>query len=903
MRVIESEHELLLSPETAEDRAACSQIGCKTPFPWDGTARAWRIPRFAVPCLPECVSQLLPDYQTPIRPQPSFLSLLELPEKVQKALFPYQGPEVLKLTTGPYALWAAAGVGKTLMSLSAFYLLYKRGAVDGALVIGPEPGRHVWCGPDSDAQKWIGMPGEYLKTGAKECPEAPILYSTPAKIFRSPYMGWLADKVRTGRWVLIIDEAHTCFIGDTLVTTDIGDIPIKDVVEKGLGKLALSYCKGTDSLEWRPIVNRFKNPYGNLCRLTHESGSLVCTTTHQIHTEEEGYVDAASLTNQTLRTLPQRVHHQESRSQVLREILWRESAQEKTYTGFVRPLREVLHQTPREISVLLPPVLRRGLTSGRRQKMSRLPERVLHHLKRGQKMVLQGLLRPIRSGQGEGGFASGVHRPERILRKNAAAQSYERPRNTGENGGHFKVYGAQATCTRRERPASNSTPEAPLRLTGGRMATRVLCTHKRKKRERLPLPLQTGLSLPKTEAVCRNRRPQPSLPESEAKGPKENRKAQFSRVVRVTPLESSRSEHPFVYDIEVAGNHNYFANGVLVSNCAGHLTHRFSVLERWSRYCRYIWPLSATPVRNWPDSFWALYRLLTQHELPYATWVEWLQASRHRNSRFWHEDRLEAVSTHLDHCSSTITKAEAAPWLPPVTEHLVKVPMRGRQKELYAALVGTGRMQLEEAGGVSRTVVAKQLLHSLASMASIASHPIVAGEVGAPDKSIAKLEQLDFILSSHYGEKACIWSWHPAVLDWLHKLLWGKAVRYHGQVSPSEKDEAVRRFNNDPKCRYFLGNPSAAGTSLNLGAGTVRVYWDLSWSWHEYHQSGERINRVTRTLPITSYTMVSEDSIEELMWRSIGQKMEMASLLMGRGSDDPIFVHNQAKEILSLWKK
>lgn len=546
MRIIESEHELLLSPETAEDRAACSQIGCKTPFPWDGTARAWRIPRFAVPCLPECVSQLLPDYQTPIRPQPSFLSLLELPEKVQKALFPYQGPEVLKLTTGPYALWAAAGVGKTLMSLSAFYLLYKRGAVDGALVIGPEPGRHVWCGPDSDAQKWIGMPGEYLKTGAKECPEAPILYSTPAKIFRSPYMGWLADKVRTGRWVLIIDEAHTV---------------------------------------------------------------------------------------------------------------------------------------------------------------------------------------------------------------------------------------------------------------------------------------------------------------------------------------------------------------------AGHLTNRFKVLERWSRYCRYIWPLSATPVRNWPDSFWALYRLLTQHELPYATWVEWLQASRHRNSRFWHEDRLEAVSTHLDHCSSTITKAEAAPWLPPVTEHLVKVPMRGRQKELYAALVGTGRMQLEEAGGVSRTVVTKQLLHSLASMASIASHPIVAGEVGAPDKSIAKLEQLDFILSSHYGEKACIWSWHPAVLDWLHKLLWGKAVRYHGQVSPSEKDEAVRRFNNDPKCRYFLGNPSAAGTSLNLGAGTVRVYWDLSWSWHEYHQSGERINRVTRTLPITSYTMVSEDSIEELMWRSIGQKMEMASLLMGRSSDDPIFVHNQAKEILSLWKK
>ncbi len=55
-----------------------------------------------------------------------------------------------------------------------------------------------------------------------------------------------------------------------------------------------------------------------------------------------------------------------------------------------------------------------------------------------------------------------------------------------------------------------------------------------------------------------------------------------SRVVCVTVLEPGSDgeyrfggrDHSVVYDIEVADNHNYFANGVLVSNC-----HAYKNLE------------------------------------------------------------------------------------------------------------------------------------------------------------------------------------------------------------------------------------------------------------------------------------------------------------------------------------
>ena len=533
-------HELLLRPETFEERMACTHLASKTLWGWDGAAKFWRIPRFALDALPEKITKYVPKEPEIEGHNETVFSLLSLPPHLTP--YPYQRPEILNLASGKWGLWASCGVGKTLCALAAYYVLKKRGSVDGMIVVGPEPGRHVWCGEDSDAQKWIHTPGEYVKTGQKTAPTGEIVYITAAKIFRDPYMKWVADKIRTKRWVLCVDEAD---------------------------------------------------------------------------------------------------------------------------------------------------------------------------------------------------------------------------------------------------------------------------------------------------------------------------------------------------------------------RAAGALTQRFAVLENWAKYCSYIWLLTATPVRNYPDSFWGLYTLLTGHKICYHVWCEWL---RNKKKKGWDQDRVKAIGKALSHCTSVVSKEDVAPWLPPVTNHTIKVPMKGRQRELYTNLVASGRMTLAEQGGKERTVVVKELLHSLSLMASISSHPIVAKDDEWKDNDIAKLPYLEHILKSHHAEKVCIWSWHPAVLDWLHSKF-PESVRYHGGVGRNERTEAVRRFNNDDSIRFFFGNPMSAGSSLNLGAGTVRIYWDLGWSWSEYHQSCERINRITRKLPLTGYVLMSERTVEEVMWKAINGKMDLASMAMSGTDATGVFKTQVAEEILDLWKR
>ena len=83
----------------------------------------------------------------------------------------------------------------------------------------------------------------------------------------------------------------------------------------------------------------------------------------------------------------------------------------------------------------------------------------------------------------------------------------------------------------------------------------------------------------------------------------------------------------------------------------------------------------------------------------------------------------------------------------------------------------------------------------------------------------------------------------------------------------------------------------------------MRIYWDLGWSWSDYHQSCERINRITRKLPITGYVLISSNTVEEMIWKAIARKMELASLLVsgGTSSTAATFAQHETQEVLRLW--
>lgn len=319
--------------------------------------------------------------------------------------------------------------------------------------------------------------------------------------------------------------------------------------------------------------------------------------------------------------------------------------------------------------------------------------------------------------------------------------------------------------------------------------------------------------------------------------------------------------------------------------CTGPAAKRFAAVELWSRFAPYLWLLTGTPVMNYPDRLWAIWRLLTRDSTSYEQWCLWFRP----DGRSWHSERLAQLGRYMKRFSRVRTKKEVAPHLPATIIKTIPVRLDGVQRQLYTKY-------LEK---LAHPESDNERLGAIQKLLGVCSHPDLA-KPGAPlVQAESKLAILLELLEGFGELKTVIWSWHPATLDWLARKLPVESVRYHGGTNEKERAAAVLRFNADPECKVFLGNPSAAGAGLNLPAGDVRVYWDGSFSSTQYVQSAGRIERGIKYDPKMEYRLVAENSVESYAWQMVEKKIDLAEFIFRGG---PAATHH-AKGIVARWQK
>lgn len=101
--------------------------------------------------------------------------------------------------------------------------------------------------------------------------------------------------------MIVVDEVHKCLHKDTLISTNIGDLKISDIVDNKIKCKVKSYNTKTNKIEYQDILDYYNNGYSDqLLRLTFidSSGnkiSIECTPDHKIYTQNRGYVRAGDL--------------------------------------------------------------------------------------------------------------------------------------------------------------------------------------------------------------------------------------------------------------------------------------------------------------------------------------------------------------------------------------------------------------------------------------------------------------------------------------------------------------------------------------------------------------------------------------------------------------------------------
>lgn len=87
------------------------------------------------------------------------------------------------------------------------------------------------------------------------------------------------------------------------------------------------------------------------------------------------------------------------------------------------------------------------------------------------------------------------------------------------------------------------------------------------------------------------------------------------------------------------------------------------------------------------------------------------------------------------------------------------------------------------------------------------------------------------------------------------------AVKIYGGTPAVKRDKHVRRFQNDPKCRVFIGQVQAAGTAITLTAAAEIAMVEADWTPGNNAQAIMRVHRIgqTRRVNCRFFGMVGYD--------------------------------------------
>jgi superfamily II DNA/RNA helicase len=155
---------------------------------------------------------------------------------------------------------------------------------------------------------------------------------------------------------------------------------------------------------------------------------------------------------------------------------------------------------------------------------------------------------------------------------------------------------------------------------------------------------------------------------------------------------------------------------------------------------------------------------------------------------------------------------------------------------------------------------------------------LVTKEEPGYSTKLAYLDDLFERLFEEEGRKVIVFSEWTTMLGLVEKLLRKRNlsfVRLDGSIPQKDRPALVERFQNDPECKLFLST-NAGSTGLNLQSANTVINVDLPWNPAILEQRIARAHRMGQVQPVQVYVLVTEQTIEENLLRTIAAKKDLA---------------------------
>lgn len=326
------------------------------------------------------------------------------------------------------------------------------------------------------------------------------------------------------------------------------------------------------------------------------------------------------------------------------------------------------------------------------------------------------------------------------------------------------------------------------------------------------------------------------------------------------------------YDIEVENNHNYYANGVLVHNCKDPSSQQGKGILKATSEVRIA--MTGTPIMNNPlDCYMIMKWLGYENHSFYAFRNHYCTMGGYGGYQIVGYKNLEELQNKLNSFMLRRRKEDVLD-LPEKTYINEYVEMSTKQKKIYEEVTSEIRENIDS------IAISPNPLAQLIRMRQATGYP---GILSTAVKESAKLDRMEELIqeSIENGKKVIVFSNWTQILDEVQRRLKEyKPAIITGDTKDNDRQEMVRKFQEDANCKVIIGSLGAMGTGLNLYAGSVIIFLDIPWNRALYDQATDRCHRIGQKDDVIIYNIMCKDSIDERIQEIVNKKGKMSDMLI-----------------------
>ena len=320
-------------------------------------------------------------------------------------------------------------------------------------------------------------------------------------------------------------------------------------------------------------------------------------------------------------------------------------------------------------------------------------------------------------------------------------------------------------------------------------------------------------------------------------------------IVKSILKKEVRYEQHDVYDITVADNHNFFANGFLVHNCQAIESSKtvrtrgvtqIAVNENIQKVF-----LSGTPFTSKVAQFYNACHLLAPDLFPKEWDFKQRYCAPHYNGFGWEYKGASNIPELREKLSGIMIRHKKEDVLSQLPEKQ-KIPIYFDMDTNSRKVYDTMEIELAEL---------EEGIHQFAYLAKM-KEALVDIKLDAIIQFIKDMLEVE--------DKLVVFTYHKKTFDEIMKTFGKQCVGIDGSTPTEKRQDIVDSFQKDDSVKIFCGQEDAAGTGITLTASHTIIFTEWGKDIATMRQCEDRIHRIGQKAEhCLIYYLIVKDTIDE----------------------------------------